>query len=196
MQLFNSVCLLAYGLLAVAQAKRGDQYNFKFPMYVSDFYRFYSYTGANTNHQFLEQFDVMLRNMTLNSRKVVMDNFKEATDASTFKEVTSSEVLTTDACKAVNNMWVRDFINELLLYKMDYIAQRYNAASQQLLKEPVDNPEFRDVGFDEPLDKMMVYFWAYQLKQAYDELMGNASKIHTEWEKLKVSINTSLTVAD
>ncbi|GFE54326.1 hypothetical protein BaOVIS_017300 [Babesia ovis] len=134
--------------------------------------------------------------MILNANRVAADNFREVMDASTFKQISQDSGTNSEACQAINKLWVRDFINELNLYKMDYIVHRYQSASMQLLKEPMDDTVFLDIGFDEPLDKMVTYFWAYHLKQAYDVFMHNASQMHTKWEKLKEKINTSTTASE
>ncbi|GBE60164.1 tonB-linked outer membrane family protein, putative [Babesia ovata] len=165
-------------------------------MYVKGFWGYNKYTGASSNHEFLAYFDVDVTNMMANTKKVVDDNFAEVMNASSFKQVSPDSTTNSDGCQMINKMWARDLINELHSYKMYYIHQRYRSASQQLLKVPVGNPVYQDIGFDEPLDKMVVYHWAYQLKQAYDDLMLNSSKMHTKWDELKNRINTSIPASD
>ncbi|EDO07513.1 uncharacterized protein BBOV_IV011610 [Babesia bovis T2Bo] len=134
--------------------------------------------------------------MMLNARRVVADNFKQAMDAGSFNLVALDTETNKEACTTINNIWVRDFINDLQLLKLDYINNRYNSASQQLLKQPMEETTFLDVGFDEPFDKMVVYYWSYYLKKCYDDLMHNATQLHTKWSKLKEKINTTPAVVE
>ncbi|CDR94684.1 hypothetical protein, conserved [Babesia bigemina] len=192
MRVPTSACLVVCSLVAGVRMVSGGQYAFTLPMYVKGFWGYDRYTGASTNHEYLSYFDVDVNNMMTNANKVVEDNFLEVINASSFNQVSHDAALNNEGSKMINKMWARDVINEIHSYKMQYIHQRYRSAAQQLLKVPVGNPAYQDIGFDEPLDKMVIYYWAYQLKQAYDDLMLNASKMHTKWGAIKNSINTTM----
>ncbi|GIX62495.1 sigma-54-dependent Fis family transcriptional regulator [Babesia caballi] len=188
--------LLALGLVAAARLAWANQYTFTLPMYVKTFSRYYSYTGSNSNSEFLDQFDPLVANMMMNARKVVTDNARAVLDASIFDQETSDSALAATSSAVLNEMWARDLFNDNHLYKMEYILQHYRGASEQLLKVPVENPAFYDAPFDEPLDKMVLYYWAFHLKQTYDALMENASEMHVKLEHVKESVNTSVHPSD
>ncbi|KAK1935875.1 hypothetical protein X943_000119 [Babesia divergens] len=185
-----SVLLMILGIIIRINIASADQYTFTLPVYVYPIKHFPSYGSASTNRIFLNYFQANVVNMMVNTSAVKNESFQEVFDASIFSTTSSSSELNLNAATLINRMWARDFINEINMYRMSYIHQRYLCASQQLMKEPLVNDAFEDMTFDEPLDRMVVYQWIYHLQQSYTTFMTNASKLHLKWQSVREKLNT------
>lgn len=177
------------GLFHVVKPTYADQNTFDFPVNVYEFKTYWYYAPTGTDKNYLQYLDPNVNTMMHNARTVKRDNYAEVLGASAFESTSTSSELNAEAAKIVNLMWARDFLNDMNMYQMSLIHQHYMAAKEQLLKEPITNTVFEDMAFDDPLDRMVVYQWAYHLRQGYESLMSNASKLQSKWRDVVEKIN-------